>query len=155
MVKVFSRLLAAVLLSSIGQAIIMNRSEAAGWNRPEAKRDDPYGCSAIVRAEMGIPRQAGYQFPEFGPRVRKCVVAHGGGSSRPQVVAERGVQQPVQAQSRKNTAERAAESQAKVADRGQINDAMKSKPRDYRYARVFQNIELSCEPWKASCAGHR
>lgn len=55
-------------------------------------RDDPFGCRAKVRGEMGIPRHSGYASPEFGPRVQKCVLAHGGGSR--QQTAQRTTTQP-------------------------------------------------------------
>jgi Caspase domain len=49
---------------------------------------DPYGCKARVRAEMGIAPYTGHAYPNFWPKVARCVEASSGPVARSTQSAE-------------------------------------------------------------------
>ena len=53
--------------------------------------NDPYGCRAQIRAEMGIAPYTGSAYPSFWPKVRRCLEAAGGRGSAETQSAERSV----------------------------------------------------------------
>ena len=86
-------------------------------------RDDPFGCRAKVRGEMGIPRHSGYSFPEFGPRVQKCVLANGGGGSRQQT-AQRTTAQPTKEHARTTNERKSLSPDSGVPSRNRLSVAV-------------------------------
>jgi hypothetical protein len=113
MAKHFCKIIAAAqilcFLACMGQPALARRDVSVA-------RDDPFGCRATVRGEMGIAPHSGYAYPEFGPRVQKCMQAHLGGGSRQQA-AQRTAAQPAQAQA-KQTNER-----SNATNRGRLDVA--------------------------------
>jgi Caspase domain len=80
-------------------------------------RDDPFGCRATVRAQMGIAPHAGYAYPEFGPRVRKCMQAHLGGGSRQETAQRTAAPQPAQEQAKQANSEEHSTSRNSASNR--------------------------------------
>ncbi|MEY9459645.1 hypothetical protein ABH973_000058 [Bradyrhizobium ottawaense] len=106
-VIVIKKVIACLVLASIGGPAL-----GAGGARFSAARDDPYGYRATVRAQMGIPRHSGYSFPDFGPRVQKCVLAYG---SRQELAQKRAVATSPQDQTKLSIADRLKNSGNKVS----------------------------------------
>jgi Caspase domain len=92
-------------------------------NYTQSGRDDSFGCRAKVRAEMGIARYSGSLYPDFGPRVRKCVQANLGGSvPAQQQTATRTVAQPPSEQARPVKGEKPSPAREKAANRVSRSD---------------------------------
>jgi hypothetical protein len=58
--------------------------------------NDPYGCRAKIRAEMGIAPYTGSAYPSFWPKVRKCLEANGQRGPTETQSAERGTKASIQ-----------------------------------------------------------
>ena len=71
--------IASVFVASVDVA-------AAAGNYPY----DPFGCRLKIRTEMGIAPWTGNRYPDFWPRVGRCIAAHGNGVTATQLAASRG-----------------------------------------------------------------
>jgi len=67
-------LVASFVLSSVGSATAgrMDGNYGGGGGG-----NDPFGCRAKIRAEMGILPHTGSAYPQFWPKVRRCLAASG------------------------------------------------------------------------------
>jgi Caspase domain len=108
---------------AVGIAIVSASPTVAGRMDGGGGGNDPHGCRAQVRSEMGIAPHTGPAYPSFWPKVRRCLEAAGVRPTVPQSSAaqpvERGANSSVQAP--KQTKPQAATSSIKKDERDKVS----------------------------------
>jgi hypothetical protein len=101
---------------------------------------DPFGCRLKIRTEMGIAPWTGNRYPDFWPRVGRCIAAHGNGVTATHLAASRAggearsVREPVVEHKRKTREVEPRQVEAHVSE---------SRPTETRLSEARRRIELA------------
>jgi hypothetical protein len=122
--------------------------------QPAFARDDPYGCRARVRGELGAAPGMGPNYPGFWGRVRNCVRAAGGGGAAPATrTASRDAPERASEKNRneqRKLQQKERQAAARTRARSDEREKQNSEPRKTTSIKPSAPVQLSVLPTPAN-----